>query len=157
VPDPFPVGVLLHWVEVKDKPGAASGLWLCDAVLVTLGLRTMPRANKLASLTIADVMVKGQMMTGCVRWIKTNPTSQGDKVFVEATGSPTCPERQFTQYLAWHRQKSGLLFMMHNRTRMSLGAITAVCRWMVEAVGGDEKVFAHWLCIGGAIEGGLTK
>jgi hypothetical protein len=45
-------------------------------------------------------------------------------------------------------------------TRMSLGAITAVCQQMVEAVGGDEKVSSHLLCIGGAtvaIEGGLTK
>jgi hypothetical protein len=43
---------------------------------------------------------------------------------------------------------------------MSLGAITAVCRRMVEAVGGDEKVSSHLLRIGGAtaaIEGGLTK
>jgi hypothetical protein len=37
-------------VELKDKPGLTSGLWLCDAVLVALGLRTMSRANELGQL-----------------------------------------------------------------------------------------------------------
>jgi integrase len=75
VRDLFPVGALLRWVELKDKPGLTSGLWLCDAVLVALGLHTMSRANELASLTIADVVVKGPMMTVCVRRVKTNPLS----------------------------------------------------------------------------------
>jgi hypothetical protein len=62
-------------VELKDKPGSTSGLWLCDAVLVALGLHTMSRANKLASLTVANVVVKGPMTTVCVRQVKTNPLS----------------------------------------------------------------------------------
>jgi site-specific recombinase XerD len=81
-------------------------------------------------------------------------------VFVEATGSATCPVRLFECYMEWRGLAEGLLFTTRTGSMMTPAAITSVCRRIISAVGGEERVSSHSLRIGGAtaaIEGGLTK
>jgi integrase len=156
--DPFLVATLHQWVEGREASEPEGGAWLRDAVLVAFGLRTMSRANELAALTSGDVQDKGHLLVICVRRVKTDPVGRGSNVFVEASGS--CPVRLFRRFMEWHGARGGLLFTTRSGTKMSAGAITSVCRRMVAAVGGNEKVSSHSLRIGGAtaaVEGGLTK
>jgi hypothetical protein len=71
---------------------------------------------------------------------KTDSTGHGCKVFVEATGSATCPVRLFERYMEWRGLAEGLLFTTRTGSMMPPGAITSVCRRIISTIGGEERV-----------------
>lgn len=95
-----------------------------------------------------------------VRKAKNDQLGHGHKVFINAMGSAACPVRLLKEWLRVRGMRPGLLFMACGGRPLSTSAISAVCQWMVAAVGRPEVVMSHLLCIGGAmvaVEGGLTR
>jgi len=157
--DPFPVAALRHHVVGAHR----SELWIRDAFLVALGLRTMRRASELSALQLSDIQWRpavGALWVFIAR-SKVDQTGKGMEIYIEPVkGSPTCPVRLFWKYLEWRGQEEGLLFKAAQGGRLSTQAITSICQRMVVAANLQVKVSSHSLRIGGAtaaMMAGLTR
>ncbi len=159
VRDPFPVEALRHWVSVHAEERL--GLWIRDAFVVALGLRTMRRASELAALRMEDVQLVGHHLRVFIRRSKTDQTGQGFEVLVEKShGSHTCPVRLWKLYLRWRGMKPGLLFESAKGAPLSPSAVSSICKRMVKAAGRSDIVSSHSLRIGALFacsRGGATE
>jgi len=161
VRDPFPVAAIRHHVEMAQT--CRPELWIRDAFLVALGLRTMRRASELSALRLCDVKwrpVMGALSIFIAR-SKVDQTGKGTEIYIEPVEDCcTCPVRLFWKYLEWRGREKGLLFGAAQGGRLSTQAITSICQRMVAAAGLQVRVSSHSLRVGGAtaaMMAGLTR
>jgi site-specific recombinase XerD len=154
--DPFPIEALRWHVEHRST----DQFWLRDAAVVALGLRSMRRASELGALRAEDVRFKDGKMEVLVRRSKTDQSGRGFTVFIEPSGSATCPVRLMQAYLKQRGCHGGFLFINRRGSPLSAGAISKICQRMVSRAGLNAQVSSHSLRIGGAtaaMVGGLSK
>jgi integrase len=157
--DPFPVAALHAHVR---RGHAAGELWLRDALLVALGLRTMRRAAELAALRIEDVtwLADRELLRVYVRSSKVDQAGRGFEIFVEPSSAPWCPVRLHRRFMLQRGSAPGLLFRSAGGRPLTSSTITSICKRMVRDAGGDAIVSSHSLRIGGAtaaMMGGLRR
>jgi site-specific recombinase XerD len=95
-----------------------------------------------------------------VRRSKTDQSGRGFTVFIEPSGSATCPVRLMQAYLKQRGCHGGFLFINRRGSPLSAGAISKICQRMVSRAGLNAQVSSHSLRIGGAtaaMVGGLSK
>jgi len=155
--DPFPIEALRHCVRRKQ-----GDWWLRDACLVALGLRTMRRASELTALRVEDVQWIEDIsaLRVYIRRSKVDQAGRGFECFVEPTETDCCPVKLLRMYLEHRGSRPGYLFTSATGGKLSVSAVSSICKRMVEAAGLDAQVSSHSLRIGGAtaaMMAGITR
>lgn len=156
VRDAFPIEALR--AHVRD--GLQRDIDRRDAALVAIGLRSMRRGGERADLRIEDAFFTDGRLRLRIRKSKVDQEARGFDVWIEPTGSATCPVALLKRYLSNREGASPYLFCDAAGKQLSTSAISAICRRMVERADLPVKVSSHSLRIGGAtaaMAGGMSK
>lgn len=149
--DPFPEA-LREWVS--RPPNLSPLLRLRNAALVSLGLRTMFRAAELVKVKLGDIRPSGDGIQVRVGPSKADQNALRKPVFIDPSGSPTCPV-SLTQSLVDLRRSQGaldsyLLFTDASGKTLSPSAVSSIVKSMVVHSGIEGNFSGHSLRIGGA-------
>lgn len=153
--DPLPVSAVRQFAGSKKGVHHAR-----DLALVTLGMRGMRRASELRNLQLGDICIKGNAMDVWIARQKNDQKGRGQRVYIEATGTSTCPVGSMKEYLKLRGDGEGWLFQQEEGRQLSTGAITSIVRRVAAAAGLRGCYSSHSLRIGGAtaaMAAGMTK
>jgi integrase len=142
--DLFPVAALHAHVR---RGRVAGDLWLRDAFLVALGLRTMRRAAELAALRIEDVtwLADRELLRVYIRSSKVDQAGRGFEIFIEPSSAPWCPVQLHRRFMLQRGSAPGLLFRSAGGRPLTSSTITSICKQMVRNASGDAIVSSHSL------------
>ena len=99
------------------------------------------------TLLLADVSVRGDVVSVTVKASKTDPFRQGMTVRLAANGSFLCPVAAINQFLAVHPTRAGPLFTFRNRKYLTPKDVNAL---LFDTTGGMANTTSHSLRIGAA-------
>ena len=115
--DPLTVSTLRLFVDKKPQC-TSKDLWIRDAALVAIGLRTMRRPGELCKLKFKDVKFGDKLCWVRISSSKTEQFANGTFIPIEYTDSQYCPVRLLRRYLKI-RQKLWRINLFSCQTRKS--------------------------------------
>ena len=121
--EPFPVEALRAWVG--RPPNVPEFLRIRNRALVSLGLRAMLRAAELVKIGLEDVHESGGGLAVRLCPSKADQNAMRKPIFIDPTGSPTCPAALTRTLISMHRALAA---------GYSVDEVMALGAWKSEAV-----------------------
>lgn len=155
--DPFSISYLRDWLVHGHNHVSTFNLWLSSA-LFAIGLRTMARGSELSNLNVEHVRYDSRRKGYFICFPRTKTRPEGRKVFVDSTGSVTCPVRILDMWLSVRGsyRQSDPLFISERGGRVTRNLITQLLRQAAGFRGWVGKFSSHSLRIGGASEAAIA-
>ena len=147
---------------MDKKPQCMSkDLWIRDAALVAIGLRTMRRPGELCKLKLNDVKFGDKLCWVRISSSKTDQFANGKFIPIEYTDSRYCPVRLLRRYLRIRPKttEDQPLFLSNRGKQLTVGAVGAIVKRIASNAGANGRFTAHSIRIGGAtaaMEAGLS-
>ncbi|CAG8560831.1 7007_t:CDS:2, partial [Scutellospora calospora] len=149
--NPLPVFALCQFVT--NKPLYINRtMWIRDAALVAIDLRTMRRPSELCKIKLNDIKFCNNLCWVRISTSKTDQFSNGRFIPIEMSNNLYCPVKLLINYLKIcpKTPANWPLFLSKTKKQMSVGAISAVVKRMAEHAHLTGCYTAHSIRIGGA-------
>ncbi len=145
--------MLRKFVELGDRIFPWSEFILVAALLVTT-MRCMARGGEISALDADDVEFVDNGMR--IRFKRTKNSNKGRLVFIERSGTATCPVHLLERFMEWRRLDDSFNGITKLFGNVNTNRITNWLRIIAKQLGFAGEFSSHSLRIGGASQAVLA-